>query len=109
MSSDDSNPRGNLATIVASFHAGLAFFFVALRLYTRFFLVRSPGIEDYIIIVALVGLDFFGLLARLNADIAVAQRDWPLNMHWLSFVYLHKIRSSTLRLHQKQNGEWDGI
>lgn len=50
----DHNPRGRQAVIVSSVFTALAFVIVALRLYARFFLVRSPGIEDYGIILAMV-------------------------------------------------------
>ncbi|KAL6704306.1 hypothetical protein ACN47E_008370 [Coniothyrium glycines] len=54
MSSIAHNPRGRHAVVVSSVFTALAFIVVALRLYTRFFLVRSPGTEDYGIILAML-------------------------------------------------------
>ena len=48
------NPRGQQAVVISTVFTALAFVIVALRLYTRFFLVRSPGVEDYGIILAMV-------------------------------------------------------
>lgn len=52
MSSD--NPRGRRAIDVSAAFTGIAVVLVALRLYTRFFLIRCPGAEDYMITVAMV-------------------------------------------------------
>lgn len=40
--------------IVTSVFTGLALYVVALRLYTRFYLVKAPGLDDLIIFCALV-------------------------------------------------------
>lgn len=48
------NPRGRQAVVVSTVFTVLASIVVALRLYTRFFLVRSPGIEDYGVSLAMV-------------------------------------------------------
>jgi hypothetical protein len=48
------NPRGELAINVSSAFTGIALVVVVLRLYTRFFLVRYAGIEDYMIIAAML-------------------------------------------------------
>ncbi|KAF1363238.1 hypothetical protein EJ07DRAFT_104201 [Lizonia empirigonia] len=53
------NPRGQRVVDVSVAFTVIAFVSVALRLYTRWFIVRSPGIEDHIIIIAtlfLIGL-----------------------------------------------------
>lgn len=50
----DHNPRGRQAIVISSVFTVLAFVIVVLRLYARFFLVRSPGVEDYGIILAMV-------------------------------------------------------
>jgi hypothetical protein len=49
-----NNPRGMQAIDVSAAFTGIAAITVVLRLYTRFFLVRCPGIEDYMIILAMV-------------------------------------------------------
>ena len=51
----NQNPRGGQAVTVSTIFTALALLIVLLRLYTRFFLVRSPGIEDYGITLAMVG------------------------------------------------------
>lgn len=48
------NPRGQQAFDVSVAFTFLAFLSVTLRLYTRWFIVRAPGIEDHLIIVATV-------------------------------------------------------
>lgn len=49
-----NNPRGLQALNVSASFTALAFFIVCLRLYTRFFVVRCPGAEDYGIIIAMI-------------------------------------------------------
>ncbi|UPX15287.1 uncharacterized protein EKO05_0005741 [Ascochyta rabiei] len=46
------NPRGRQAFDISIAFTVIAFFSVVLRLYTRWFIVRAPGIEDHLIIVA---------------------------------------------------------
>lgn len=48
------NPRGRQAVEVSAAFTGLAGVVVLLRLYTRFFLVRCAGIEDYGVVLAMV-------------------------------------------------------
>jgi hypothetical protein len=48
------NPRGQQAFDASVAFTVIASICVALRLYTRWFIVRSPGIEDHLIIVATV-------------------------------------------------------
>lgn len=48
------NPRGKQALDVSVAFTVLATISVSLRLYTRWFIVRAPGIEDYLIAVATV-------------------------------------------------------
>jgi hypothetical protein len=48
------NPRGQQAFDASVAFTVIATICVALRLYTRWFIVRSPGIEDHLIIVATV-------------------------------------------------------
>ncbi|KAH7350484.1 hypothetical protein BKA66DRAFT_516356 [Pyrenochaeta sp. MPI-SDFR-AT-0127] len=54
MTTASGNPRGDYAVNVSAAFTGIAVVIVALRLYTRFFLVRCPGIEDYGIILAMI-------------------------------------------------------
>jgi hypothetical protein len=48
------NPRGRQAVEISVAFTALAFVILALRLYTRFFIVRCAGIEDYGIVLAMV-------------------------------------------------------
>jgi hypothetical protein len=48
------NPRGRQAVEISTTFTVLAAITVSLRLYTRFFLVRCPGVEDYLIVLAMV-------------------------------------------------------
>jgi hypothetical protein len=50
------NPRGRQAVVVSATFTALAFIIVSLRLYTRFFLVRCPGVEDYGVTLAMVSI-----------------------------------------------------
>jgi hypothetical protein len=49
------NSRGRQAIDISAAFTALACIVVALRLYARFFLVRCAGLEDYGIILAMVG------------------------------------------------------
>jgi hypothetical protein len=49
------NARGRQAIEVSASFTAIAFIVVALRLYARFFLVRCAGLEDYGIVLAMVG------------------------------------------------------
>lgn len=60
MLDDKDNPRGRQAFDVSVAFTVLAFISVALRLYTRWFIVRAPGIEDHLIIVATVRIQLVG-------------------------------------------------
>jgi hypothetical protein len=46
--------RGDRALGVSSFFTGIAAVVVLLRLYTRFFIIRYNGIEDYLIALTMV-------------------------------------------------------
>jgi hypothetical protein len=48
------NPRGQQAVNISVAFTVLATITVVLRLWTRFFIVRFPGIEDYFITLATV-------------------------------------------------------
>ena len=53
---DDPNTRGSSALAIMGVFVTLAGIVVALRLYTRFIMLRNPGPEDYTIIVSLVSI-----------------------------------------------------
>ena len=53
------NPRSKQAFDVSVAFTVLATLSVSLRLYTRWFIVRAPGIEDYLIAIATVRLHLF--------------------------------------------------
>ncbi|KAF2993176.1 hypothetical protein E8E13_000879 [Curvularia kusanoi] len=68
------NPRGRQAVVVSTVFTVLASIVVALRLYTRFFLVRSPGIEDYGVSLA--------MLCSIGLTICIAfQAHWGMGQH----------------------------
>ncbi|KAJ4378644.1 hypothetical protein N0V86_005514 [Didymella sp. IMI 355093] len=48
------NPRGQQAVVISATFTALALIVVSLRLYTRLFLVRSPGVEDYGVSLAMI-------------------------------------------------------
>ena len=48
------NPRGRQAIEISSVFTGFAIIIVALRLYTRFYIIRCAGIEDFGIALAMV-------------------------------------------------------
>jgi hypothetical protein len=50
----DDNTRGRQAVILSSVFSAFAAFTVLLRLYTRIFIIRCPGVEDYFVSFALV-------------------------------------------------------
>lgn len=95
MSDLDHNPRGRQAVVISSVFTALAFVIVALRLYARFFLVRSPGIEDYGIILAMmcsIGLTIcIGFQARYGMGQHIADLDpdtmrKSLQAFWVSLI-----------------------
>ncbi|PSN73594.1 hypothetical protein BS50DRAFT_191223 [Corynespora cassiicola Philippines] len=50
----DNNPRGQQAIEISGAFTGLAAITVFLRLYTRFFIVRYSGVEDYFVALAML-------------------------------------------------------
>lgn len=77
----DHNPRGRQAVVISAVFTALAFVIVSLRLYTRLFLVRSPGVEDYGVTLAMVSYSMspFNVMLTLSG---VLHR--PDHLHWLS-------------------------
>ncbi|KAF3049938.1 hypothetical protein E8E11_009937 [Didymella keratinophila] len=70
----DHNPRGRQAVVVSATFTTLAFIIVSLRLYTRFFLVRSPGVEDYGVTLAMV--------CSIGLTICIGyQAQWGMGQH----------------------------
>ncbi|KAL1651842.1 hypothetical protein SLS61_005213 [Didymella pomorum] len=68
------NPRGKQALDVSVAFTVLATISVSLRLYTRWFIVRAPGIEDYLIAVATI--------CSILLTIAIAyQAKWGMGKH----------------------------
>lgn len=61
----DPTTRGNSVLIVTIVFSALAFVVTCLRLYTRFKITCSPGIDDILIVVALVSCT---ILMALLAD-----------------------------------------
>ena len=49
-----SNPRGEQSIVIAASFTAIAIIVVLLRIYTRLFMVRATGIEDYFIVAATV-------------------------------------------------------
>ena len=49
-----SNPRGEQSIAIAAAFAAIAIVVVVLRIYTRLYMVRATGIEDYFIVAATV-------------------------------------------------------
>lgn len=69
-----NNPRGELAINVSTAFTIIATVIVALRLYTRFALVRYVGIEDFMIIAAMLG--------SIGLTICIGfQASWGLGLH----------------------------
>lgn len=50
------DPRAVQTAVIISIFAGLGSLFVALRLWTRFVIIRAPGYEDYVLISSWVRL-----------------------------------------------------
>jgi hypothetical protein len=50
-----NNPRGRQAVEISSAFTCIAFVIVTLRIYTRFYLIRCAGLEDFGIALAMVG------------------------------------------------------
>lgn len=51
-----NNPRGRQAVYVTTIFTAIAALTVGLRLYTRFLIVRSAGVEDYFVLLAMVSI-----------------------------------------------------
>ena len=48
------NPRGEQSIVIAASFTAITIFVVLLRIYTRLFMVRATGIEDYFTVAATV-------------------------------------------------------
>ncbi|KAI8935525.1 hypothetical protein NX059_008095 [Plenodomus lindquistii] len=90
-----TNPRGRQALDVSAAFTGIATIVVVMRLYTRFFLVRCPGVEDYCILLAmLVSIGFTACLGyqasqgmgRHIEDVSQEQSRNTLKAFWASLM-----------------------
>ncbi|KAH9864417.1 hypothetical protein J1614_010351 [Plenodomus biglobosus] len=90
------NPRGRQAFDVSVAFTVIAFVIVAMRLYTRFFLVRCSGLEDYCIILAMVSTIGFTMCIGFQVktgmghhfeDIAPAETVKSLKAFWVSLIF----------------------
>jgi hypothetical protein len=77
------NSRGRHAVEISTVFTVLAAITVTLRLYTRFFLIRHPGIEDYGILLAMVLL--FATMKALT-DIPLVLLDRSNDLYCSSYV-----------------------
>ncbi|KAF9692270.1 hypothetical protein EKO04_009802 [Ascochyta lentis] len=99
MSSDlDHNPRGRTAFIISTVFTALAFCFVTLRLYVRFFLVRNPGVEDYGVSLAMlcsigltmcIGFQAQWGMGRHAHDLQPVTMQKSLEAFWASIIVYH--------------------
>jgi hypothetical protein len=80
------NPRGRQAVEISVAFTALAFVILALRLYTRFFIVRCAGIEDYGIVLAMVGKPLKSYVPWANTSLGLLH--WPNDIHRFPYVYV---------------------
>jgi hypothetical protein len=80
------NPRGRQAVEVSTVFTGLALIIVALRLYTRVFIIRCVGIEDAGIALAMVSQLLLHIVYTY-ANIPPALLHRPDNHHRYPSVY----------------------
>ncbi|KAJ8114955.1 hypothetical protein OPT61_g3276 [Boeremia exigua] len=74
MFSHDDNPRGRQAFDVSVAFTVIALTSVLLRVYTRWFIVRAPGVEDHLIVGA--------VLCSVSLTVCVAyQAKWGMGKH----------------------------
>jgi hypothetical protein len=99
--------RGIESFQISSIFTGLAFMFVCLRVYTRMFIVRCPGLEDYFVTLAMVCT--FSCLFRdaaltylqicsIGLTICISIRMRTTSWNTLSYA--------NFDLNQKWNSEW---
>ncbi len=84
--------RGKQALVTTIVFTALAGFFIVLRSVSRFFIVKRPGVEDYLIIFAFI----LSIGLAVNVDL---QRDNGLGKHTADLP-LHKV-VTTLKVRQE--------
>ncbi|KAL6703682.1 hypothetical protein ACN47E_009456 [Coniothyrium glycines] len=81
-----NNPRGTQAVAISSAFTGLSTIAVVLRLYTRFFLIKCPGLEDYMILIA--------MLSCIGLTVCIAlQALWGMGQHVYEIDPRNTVRS----------------
>jgi hypothetical protein len=105
--SQSDNPRGRQAVEISSVFTGLALIVVALRLYTRAFLIRCLGIEDAGIALAMVSTFLRHVVNVLpNAPPDLLYR--PDNYHRHPLVYAWPLFCTKTNMTQSPNMVWAG-
>ncbi|KAE8354306.1 hypothetical protein BDV28DRAFT_87856 [Aspergillus coremiiformis] len=83
----DPPTRGNSVLIVTIVFATLAFLVTCLRLYTRFKITCSPGIDDLLIVVALAfTIAMCIILCLLTEQYGGNRHIWDVPLEWFSTV-----------------------
>ncbi|KAF2178728.1 hypothetical protein K469DRAFT_675252 [Zopfia rhizophila CBS 207.26] len=70
--------RGQGAIVTSAVFAGLAVIAVLLRLWTRFFIVRCPGIEDYFIMLSMLCSIGLTVCIGIQVEYGMGQHIWTL-------------------------------
>ncbi|KAF1977385.1 hypothetical protein BU23DRAFT_577939 [Bimuria novae-zelandiae CBS 107.79] len=74
----EENPRGRQAVILSGVFSAFATSVVFLRLYTRFFVVRCPGVEDYCISAALLCAIGLNICIGIQAQHGMGRHIWDI-------------------------------
>jgi hypothetical protein len=77
-----SNPRGEQSIVIAASFTAMTIIVVLLRIYTRLFMVRATGIEDYFTVAATVKWSAYLKLESPNYLAGVFHR--PDDLHRVS-------------------------
>ncbi|KAM5354113.1 hypothetical protein ACJ41O_000763 [Fusarium nematophilum] len=72
------NPHGDLAVRIAVAFTVVGNLFVLCRLYIRLFLIRTPGIEDLCITIAMLLSTAFTILIKVQANSGLGMHVWDL-------------------------------
>lgn len=73
-----NNPRGELAVRVSIAFTVIADFVVVVRLWTRLVIIRTPGLEDLCIFVAMLLCTAFTVLTKVQVDRGFGLHVWQL-------------------------------
>ncbi|KAH7337358.1 hypothetical protein BKA66DRAFT_435411 [Pyrenochaeta sp. MPI-SDFR-AT-0127] len=76
--------RGQAAVVISGISVGLATITVLLRLWTRYFIVRCLGIEDYCIILALICAIGLTICIGIQAEYGMGEHIWTLTPNDIS-------------------------